>query len=296
MHAPFFESSESTSRVTIGGEAPDRVLSGPGERATQQFLEYPHPLVDLYDALHPGPLDHGDDRALYHKLAKRRQPVLELAVGTGRVARYLAGQNIPVVGLEISPNMLRQARENISRMSETAQRKISLVEGDMRDFDLGRTFPLAIVPFSAFQHLLTIENQMRVLRCIHRHLAENGHLVVDIFDPNLGMCLPGGGLTREMIGEVVHPATQLRWRIFVDARENIVEQQVLHAQWRFAELASDDQVLRQYYWRLTLRWFYRFEMQHLLERSGFAIVNLWSDYKFSPPAYGKRQVWFARKA
>ncbi|MBI3304795.1 class I SAM-dependent methyltransferase [Candidatus Parcubacteria bacterium] len=233
---------------------------------------------------------------LYHKLAKRRRPVLELAVGTGRVARYLAEQNIPVVGLEISPNMLRQARENISKESALVQRNISLVEGDMRDFDLGRKFPLAIVPFSAFQHLLAIENQMRALQCIRHHLAENGHLVIDVFDPKLEMCLPGGGLTREMVGEVVHPETKLRWKIFLDARENIVEQQVLHAEWRFVELASDDQVLRQYYWRLSLRWFYRFEMQHLLERSGFTIVNLWSDYQFSPPAYGKRQVWFVRKA
>lgn len=267
-----------------------------GGQQARPFLEYPHPLVELYDALYPGSLDHGDDRAMYHKLAKRRRPVLELAVGTGRVARYLAEQNIPVVGLEISSNMLRQARSNISKMPGAAQRNVTLVEGDMRDFDLGRTFPLAIVPFSAFQHLRAIEDQLAALRCVHRHLAEGGHLVIDLFDPRLEMCLPGVRTAGEAAEDVVHPGTGLRWKVFTDSRENIVEQQIFHAEWRFVELAPDDQVLRQYYWRLTLRWFYRFEMQHLLERSGFAIVDLWSDYQFSPPAYGKRQVWFIRKA
>ena len=191
----------------------------------QQFLEYPQPLVDLYDALHTGPLVWGDDRKLYHELAKEfGSPVLELAVGTGRVARYLAERGIEVVGLEISPRMLERAKQNIAKLPEDAQQRITLVQGDMREFELKRQFPLIIIPFSAFQHVLTLEEQLRTFQCIRRHLADGGCFAVDIFDPRLEVSVPRGGPHRTWRGEVTHPQTNNRWKIFVDSRENSVEQ------------------------------------------------------------------------
>lgn len=258
--------------------------------------EYPQPMVDLYDSFYPGQLLYGDDRILYRELADRLgSPVLELAVGTGRVARYLAEHGIPVVGLEISSLMLERARANITKLSESAQQNIALVQGDMRDFELERQFPLIIIPFSAFQHMLTVEEQIRVLRCVRQHLGEGGHLVIDNFDPKLEVCVPRGAWARTA-REALHPETGRCWKIVVDSRENLTEQQIFHEEWRLVELAPDGRIVNQFYWRLTLRWSYRFEMQHLLERCGFTVVNLWGDYQKGAFKYGQRQVWFVRKA
>ena len=263
----------------------------------QQFLEYPKPMVDLYDALYTGPLVWGDDRKLYHELAKEfGGPVLELAVGTGRVTRYLAEQGAEVVGLEISPRMLEQARQNIAKLPDEVQQRITLVQGDMREFELGKQFPLIIIPFSAFQHVLTLEEQLRTFQCIRRHLTEGGRFAVDLFDPRLELCVPRAAGWRGSRGEPVHPETGRKWRIFVDSRENLVEQQMIHEDWRLVELTPDGQALSQYSWRLTLRWTYRFEAQHLFERSGFTGVNLWGDYQRGPFTYAQRQVWLVKKA
>ena len=71
---------------------------------------------------------------------------------------------------------------------------------------------------------------------------------------------------------------------------------MIHEDWRLVELTPDGQALSQYYWRLTLRWTYRFEAQHLFERSGFTVVNLWGDYQRGPFTYAQRQVWLVKKA
>jgi len=41
------------------------------------------------------------------------------------------------------------------------------------------------IPFRPFQHLLTVNDQLSCLRCIHRHLADTGRLILDVFNPSL---------------------------------------------------------------------------------------------------------------
>lgn len=266
--------------------------------------------VDLYDAMHRGVLSYGDDRKLYLSLAQELMhsrnlpgdidrddfPVLELGVGTGRVAAYLAGQGVGVTGIDLSTAMLEKAKERRSHLPSEAARRLTLQRGDMKDFDLeGRgKFALAIIPFTAFQVLLAVEDQVSALRCIHRHLCHGGQLAIDIFDPRLERCAPGV-VARSKVWEGPHLVTGRIWRVFVDARTNIPEEQLLHEDWRFVEIGADGVVTSQYYGSLTLRWTYRFEMEHLLQRCGFNIMNLWGDCERGPFAYGKRQVWLVRK-
>jgi len=66
------------------------------------------------------------DVAFYQQLAARaRGPVLELGVGSGRVAAALARAGIEVVGVDSMPSMLRAARERIARLPETAAARVT---------------------------------------------------------------------------------------------------------------------------------------------------------------------------
>ncbi len=265
-----------------------------------RLFDYSYPLSELYDAWHPDrsalPKAWGDDRELYAELAgELGQPVLELGIGTGRVARHLAWQGFDVVGLDLSSAMIARARTNMGELSPGLRGRITIVEGDMRSFDLGTTFPLAICPFTAFQHLLTVEDQVSALQCVRGHLSSSGHFVLDLFDPRLELCAPSAGAVPRS-HQIVHPTTGRAWLVVEECRRNVPEEQVLHADWRFVELDESGKVLAQFHDRLTLRWSYRFEVQHLLERCGFTVVNLWSDYRRSSFAYGQRQVWLVRKA
>lgn len=109
--------------------------------------------------------------------------ILELACGTGRVGIPLARAGFRVTGVDLSSDMLARFREKLQREDEATASRVELREADMADFDLGRTFPLVIIPFRSFQ-LLTEEDQaIRCLRNVRRHLRKDGTFIVNVFKP-----------------------------------------------------------------------------------------------------------------
>jgi SAM-dependent methyltransferase len=106
-------------------------------------------------------------------------PVLELAVGTGRIAVPIAASGIPVVGVDLSEGMLQVARERAQEIGA----ELDLRYGDMRDPPVEGTFPLVLVPFRSMLHMETDADRRAVLRAIKRHLAPDGRLIFDVFAP-----------------------------------------------------------------------------------------------------------------
>src|SRR6185295_11400904 len=80
-------------------------------------------------------------------------PVLELGVGTGRVAFALAQAGVEVLGVDAMPSMLAHARARGARLPRAVRARVELRRGDMRALRLGRRFPLVIAPFNAFTHV-----------------------------------------------------------------------------------------------------------------------------------------------
>ena len=81
--------------------------------------------------------------------------------------------------------MLAQAERRRSLLPAKQQSAFELRQGDMRDFDLGRTFPLIACPFNAFQHLYTREDVERCLACVVKHLEPEGRFIVDVLLPDV---------------------------------------------------------------------------------------------------------------
>ena len=78
-------------------------------------------------------------------------------------------------------------------------------------------------------------------------------------------------------------------------RKNDPLRQQARELWEFRELDAAGGVLRREQEVLTMRWTYRHEMRYLLELAGFVVRSEWSDFRGSPPAYGKEQVWVAQR-
>jgi len=108
-------------------------------------------------------------------------PVLEIGIGTGRVAIPLAEAGIPVVGVDDSPAMLDVLRGKLES-SETAG-NIELFEGDMRTLDLPNRYRLIIAPFRAFNHMLTDADRRAALTSMKAHLAPEGRIAIHTFGP-----------------------------------------------------------------------------------------------------------------
>ena len=121
-----------------------------------------------------------EDVAFYVEEAVRSGgPVLELGVGTGRIAVPVAAAGIEVVGVDLSAGMLEVAREQ----AELAGVPLDLRQGDMRDPPVDGRFPLVAIPFRSLLHMETDADRRAALRAVADRLAPGGRLVFDVFTP-----------------------------------------------------------------------------------------------------------------
>lgn len=125
-----------------------------------------------------------DDLPFYLDLADNYGgPILEIGAGTGRVTFELAADGYEIWGIDDSAKMLDIARKKLTSLPEEVREKIHLVQADMRDFKLDKQFQMCIIPFRAFLHNLTLDDQLASLRAIHKHLLPGGILAFDLFVP-----------------------------------------------------------------------------------------------------------------
>ena len=120
-----------------------------------------------------------EDVAFYTELAAEADgPVVELAIGNGRVAIPLAratGQR--VIGIDTSPAMLAQAR---ARATEAGV-DLELIEGDMRDLELAEPAALIYCPFRTLLHLPTWADRRRLFERVAASLLPGGRFAWNAF-------------------------------------------------------------------------------------------------------------------
>lgn len=220
--------------------------------------------------------DYKDDIPFYLEEAKRTAvPVLELAAGTGRVTLELARAGFEAVGLEISEAMLEVARKKTKELSEDVRKNVTWVQADMRDFDLGRQFPLVIIPYRSFQHLETREEQEACLTCVAEHLEPDGRFILSLFAPSYERLVNKSMFNH--LGSIETPDGVLS-RTEAVTHDHV--NQMIHVE-RIYDWADKDGNLRRKVWRFPLRYLWRFEAELLLEKAGLEIEALYGDYQRS---------------
>jgi SAM-dependent methyltransferase len=109
-------------------------------------------------------------------------PVVELAVGTGRIAIPIAQAGIDVVGVDSSPAMLSVARA--AAADAGVDERLDLRVGDLREPPVAERVPLVICPFRSLLHMETEHEKLRALRAARGLLEPGGHFVFDVFAPS----------------------------------------------------------------------------------------------------------------
>ncbi len=226
------------------------------------------------------------DVAFYVEAARKHGgPALELGCGTGRILVPTARAGIEISSLDASERMLAVCRARLEAEPADVRQRADLHHADIRGFDLGRTFRLVTLPFRPFQYLLSIEDQLACLNTIRRHLEPNGALVFDLFNPSVhALAKTPDPADSDEEPAFVHPDGR---RVI---RRNRILERDLANQTFTGELIYDvthpggrsERLVHQY----RLRYLFRFEAEHLLERAGFAIDELYSDFDQAP--YGSR--------
>lgn len=134
------------------------------------------PFARLYDRL---AAHMTEDVAFYVELAREASgPVVELAVGNGRVAIPVARETgREVLGIDLEPAMLEQARER----ADAAGVELDLREGDMRELALDEPAALVYCPFRSLGHLPTWADRRRVFERVYESLRPGGRFAWNFF-------------------------------------------------------------------------------------------------------------------
>ena len=181
--------------------------------------------------------------------------------------------------------MLAVCRARLAGETPDVRSLVDLQRVDMRTFDLGRAFALATIPFRPFQHLLTVDDQLACLASVRRHLAGDGRLILDLFNPSLDfLANPKHGEEHGDEPEFRTPDGRRvvrRQRTVACDRASQVNQHeliyyVTHPDGREERLVH----------AFPLRYLFRFEAEHLLARAGFEVEQLYADYEKA--AYGSK--------
>jgi SAM-dependent methyltransferase len=237
-------------------------------------------VAEYYDCL---PLFQGrKDIDFYLRFAAAAgDPILELGCGTGRVLLPLAGAGHRVCGLDLSEQMLAQFRRKLGTAAPDTGQRIRLVQGDMAGFDLGERFRLITVPFRPFQHLLTVESQLACLRAAHSHLEPGGRIILDLFHTDPRRLHDQEFLKeREAHGEVTL-ADGRRIRLAERTVTFHRAEQVNDVELIYYVMHPDGRSERLVH-AFPIRYFFRYEVEHLLALSNFRVANLFGGFDQSP--------------
>lgn len=224
----------------------------------------------LYDLLFP---DRGPATEFYRAQASSSRSVLELGCGTGRKLIPIAAQGRTCVGLDLSEEMLDEAR----RKAAARQVDVEWRQGDMREFDLGRTFDLVFIAANSLLHLHDAESLVSCLRSVGRHLAPGGRLVFDIFNPSPRILAEADGVrrTRESLS-FVDPE---RGEVTVDVAEAYdAADQVTRGTWHLSTADEPDFVVAP----LEIRSIFPQELLLLLSLGGLRLIDRFGDWSGGP--------------
>jgi len=108
-------------------------------------------------------------------------PILELAVGTGRIAIPLVEAGFAVTGIDMSDSTLDRAKQKC----DDASVSVDLIKADIRDFHLNKRYPLILIPANTIVHLKEIDELEACLTCVKAHLEPEGRLIIDTHYPSI---------------------------------------------------------------------------------------------------------------
>ena len=199
-------------------------------------------------------------------------PVVELGIGTGRIAVPIAADGIRVIGVDSSAGMLEVCREQ-AELAGVAE-LVDLRVGDMREPPVEEHVPLVICPFRAFLHLHSEGDRMKALRAAHDLLVPGGRLVFDVFTPS----------------EADISETDGRW---LEREPGIFERADFDRRRSTLTLSvrgSEGEAT------MALAWLPPGEWRGLLERAGFRVERCYGWFDRTPYSGGEDTIWITRRA
>jgi SAM-dependent methyltransferase len=198
-------------------------------------------------------------------------PVVELAVGSGRIAVPIAQAGRAVIGVDLSEGMLAVARALAEEHGVSTL--VDLRVGDLREPPVDERVPLVICPFRSLLHMADEEQKLRALRAARELLEPGGRLVFDVFAPS-----------SEDIAET--------HGIWLEREDGIFERADWDEASRTLKLSvrSGDSAAS-----MELHWLSAIEWRRLIDEAGFDVAGLYGWFDRRPYRGDEDMIWACRR-
>jgi SAM-dependent methyltransferase len=232
--------------------------------------------VALYDSIagiyDPWSASVVEDISFYVQEAERCDgPVVELAVGSGRIAVPIAQAGRAVIGVDLSPGMLAVARALAEEHGVGS--RVDLRIGDLREPPVEERVALVICPFRSLLHMPDESEKLRALRAAHALLVPGGRLVFDVFAPS-----------PEDIAETHGVWLEREQGIFERADWDETTR-TLRLSVRSGESAAS----------MDLHWLSAIEWRRLIAEAGFEVAALYGWFDRRPFRGGEDMIWVCER-
>jgi len=230
-------------------------------------MDYPSYFAKFYDIIYSR-MRSGVDKDYYlNKISSVNGPVLEIGVGTGRFFLEAIHQGADMYGIDVSKSMVNVLLE---KLDGEYHNRISIQ--DAKDFKFDKQFDLIIAPFRVFSHILEINDQLAALNNIFDHLSNNGRLIFDLFVPDLEVLASGITNLVDFKGEY-EPGKRFSRTINMTA--DLVHQiSDITMTFKWDESGKE----RVEDWNFKFRFYFRYEIEHLIKRSKLTLDTIYGDY------------------
>jgi len=233
--------------------------------------EYPGIVAGFYDIIYEKIRDKIDRKFYMDKILATDGPVLEVGCGSGRLLVSALDKGADIYGIDLSNNMLDVLRSKINE-----EQHYRVTQDDMRDFYLNKKFKLIYAPFRVFSHMYTVQDQLNALKCIKNHLADDGVFVFDLYVPNPLMIYKDTEENIDFDGEY-EPGKNLR-RIVSIKTDYINQINTIYTKFEVEDINE----INVFDNRFNMRYYFRYELEHLIKLSGLKLKIMYGDYNYSP--------------
>jgi SAM-dependent methyltransferase len=228
---------------------------------------YPDNFARFYDIMYHKLRDGIDNDFFLNNIKQVNGKVLEIGTGTGRFFIDALTSGADIYGIDISEPMLNILR---SKIGPDQHYRISIK--NIVDFDFDFKFDLIIAPFRVMMHIIEKDDQIASLNNVFNHLNPGGRFIFDTFVPDLRQLIDGLDNVTDFEGEYL-PGKLLRRT--VSTHPDLVNQ-LLNIEFNL-EWEEESRTMSEM-WSLPLRFFFRYELEHLVERSEFNSYRILGDY------------------
>lgn len=192
-------------------------------------------------------------------------PVLEFAVGTGRIAAPLAARGVPVSGIEMSRAMAARIT------SKPAGDTIDLTFGDMTSTRVAGEFSLVYLVFNTISNVTTQAGQVDVFRNAAAHLRPGGLFLIEVEIPDLRRLPPG----QDVVPFSIEPSGDGGGYVGFD-QYDVVTQEFTSTHVTVSPDGSGT------FWRMPFRYAWPAEMDLMARIAGMNLKHRWAGWDRSP--------------